>query len=144
MKKGILVLYSILATLVLSWCGMNLNLVSNPIEFNTSTFTNPSDDEDTYSSIRYNDRIYIPYWTLKWTMNNSEISECIGYIVQDWIKIEDTKICILNQDMQNNYLVEIDTVWFMSQPFFLRAIDTVWKDITTPEFIDNLDYDFWQ
>jgi hypothetical protein len=41
-------------------------------------------------------------------------------------------------------LVEIDTVGFMSQPTFLRAIDTVWKDISTPKYIESLDYEFWR
>ena len=119
-------------------------MVDNPIEFNTSTFINPSNEEDTYSAIEYNGRTYVLYWTLKWTMKNSEISECIWYIVQDWVKIEDTMVCLLDKDTQNNYLVEVDTVGFMSQPIFLRAIDTAWKDIPTPKFIDSLDYEFWQ
>ena len=144
MRKKAIFLFTILTTLIISWCGKDLKLVDNPIEFNTSTFINPSNEEDTYSAIEYKGKTYIFYWTLEWTMKNSEISECIWYIVQDWVKIEDTLVCLLNQDMQNNYLAEIDTVGFMSQPVFLRAIDTAWKDIPTPKFIDSLDYEFWQ
>lgn len=144
MKKKIVFLSIILTTLIISWCDKDLKLVDNPIEFNTSTFINPLNEEDTYSAIEYNGRTYVFYWTLRWTMKNSEIIECIWYIVQDWVKIKDTMVCLLNQDIQNNYLVEIDTVGFMSQPIFLRAIDTAWKNIPTPKFIDDLDYEFWQ
>jgi hypothetical protein len=32
----------------------------------------------------------------------------------------------------------------MNQPDFMRAIDTVHKEISTPEYIESLEYSFWE
>lgn len=42
-----------------------------------------------------------------------------------------------------NYLGRFETEGIMNQPDFFRAIDTVGKDITTPAYIDDLGYKYW-
>ena len=128
--------------LFISWCGTDYSLSENPIEFSTSEFVNPANEKDAYLSVEYEWRIYIPYGSSR--IKEKDIDKCIWYIVQDWVKIDDTVVCLLSEDIENDYLVEIDTVGFMSQPIFLRAIDTVWKDIFIPKYIESLDYEFWK
>jgi hypothetical protein len=142
MKREITFWICCIMYLFISWCGIDYSLSENSIEFSTSEFVNPVDEEDAYLSIEYEWRIYVPYGSSR--IKEKDIDKCIWYIVQDWVKIDDTIVCLLSEDIENNYLVEIDTVGFMSQPIFLRAIDTVWKDIFIPKYIESLDYEFWK
>ena len=50
---------------------------------------------------------------------------------------------MLTADLDANYLGQFETEGVMNQPDFFRAIDTVGKDITTPAYIDDLEYIFW-
>ena len=142
MKKTITIWICCIMSLFISWCGTNYPLSENPTEFNTLEFINPVDEEDAYISIEYGWRIYVPYGSSRIT--KKDIDKCIWYIVQDWVIMDDTMVCLLSEDIENNYLAEIDTIGFMSQPIFLRAIDTAWKDIFTPKYIESLDYEFWK
>jgi hypothetical protein len=142
MKREITFWICCIMYLFISWCGIDYSLSENSIEFSTSEFVNPVDEEDAYLSIEYEWRIYVPYGSSR--IKEKDIDKCIWYIVQDWVKLDDTIVCLLSEDIENNYLVEIDTVGFMSQPIFLRAIDTVWKDIFIPKYIESLDYEFWK
>lgn len=131
--------------LTLAGCGhkIDYSLPENPIEFNTSTFVNPVDSEDTYLSIDYNGRTYIAFGTFKGIVPESEMGDCLGYIVQDGVKMDDSRIFLLTADPDTNYLGRFETEGVMNQPDFFRAIDTVGKDITTPAYIDDLGYKYW-
>lgn len=122
---------------------IDYSLPDNPIEFNTSTFVNPVDSDDTYLSIEYNRRTYIAFGTIKGIVPESEMGECLGYVVQDGMKMEESRLFLLTADPNENYLERVETEGVMNQPDFFRAIDTVGKDITTPAFIDDLGYKFW-
>ena len=143
-KKLILLSLVLISGIMLAWCEEKYQLLVNPIEFNTERFVNPNNEDDDYLVIEYNWRTYAPYGTSQWFMKKNDVGDCIWYIVQDWVKIEDTLLCLLVSDIENNYLAEIDTVWFMSQPIFFRAIDTKWENIFTPRFIDSLEYELWK
>ena len=144
LKKLILFSLVLISGIMLAWCEEKYQLLDNPIEFNTERFVNPNNEDDDYLIIEYNWRTYAPYGTLQWFMKKDDVGDCIWYIVQDWVKIEDTLVCLLVSDIENSYLAEIDTVGFMSQPIFFRAIDTVWQNIFTPKFIGSLEYELWE
>lgn len=144
MKKCILLISILICGIILAWCKTKYPLPDNPIEFNTLKFVNANNEDDGYVMIEYDWRFYVPYGTLKRSMKKDDVGDCVWYIVQDWVKIEDTIVCLLVSDVENNFLVEIDTVGFMSQPMFLRAIDTEWQNIAIPDFIDDLWYELWQ
>ena len=111
-----------------------------------------SDIDDTlYGSLNYNDRIYIPYGTLKGQIKTKDIKNCIGYIVQDEnsssttnLNDKDTRVYTLANDKDENFLM----VYYigeslMNQPDFYRALDTKDKNIEMPNFIDKEDYEYW-
>lgn len=111
-----------------------------------------SDIDDTlYGSLNYNDRIYIPYGTLKGQIKTKDIKNCIGYIVQDEnsssttnLNDKDTRVYTLVNDKEENFLM----VYYigeslMNQPDFYRALDTKDKNIEIPNFIDKEDYEYW-
>ncbi len=123
---------------------INYALPQDPIEFHTGTFVNPADADDGYLSFEYNGRTYIMYGTLKGRIGAKDVGECLGYIVQDGEKMEDVRVFLLNESANADYLVEILTEGFMQPPVFFRAVDTAGKEIYTPVFIDDLDYEFWQ
>lgn len=92
-----------------------------------------SDIDDTlYGSLNYNDRIYIPYGTLKGQIKTKDIKNCIGYIIQDEnsssttnLNDKDTRVYTLANDKDENFLM----VYYigeslMNQPDFYRALDT--------------------
>ena len=96
-KKAIYVVEAwlvLFTTLIFAGCGSRIDysLPEDPIEFNTSTFVNPVDSDDTYLSIEYNGRTYIPFGTLVGIVPESEMGDCLGYVVQDGIKMEDVRI----------------------------------------------------
>jgi len=124
--------------------GINYDLPDEPIKFNTQTFVSPADKDDTYSAIKYNDRLYIPYGTLGNTLKGEDVGECLGYIVQDGVADENTRVYVLTADKDLNYLALINTEGFMDQTIFYRAEDTRGKDTDTPSYIESLDYDLWR
>ena len=131
--------------LIFSGCGSRIDysLPTNPIEFKTRTFTNPNNLDDNYITIEYNGRTYIPYGTINGILPKDEIGDILGYIVQDGIKMEDSRVFLLTGDPDANHLGRLETEGVMNQPDFYRAIDTAGQDIPTPKFIDDLGYDFW-
>ena len=148
MKGKIATILSTLAIVALCITGcsgkVDYSLPDNPVEFSSSSFVNPVNAEDEYAAIEYKGRTYRPFGTLKGSLNNSDIGECLGFLVQDGQKLESVRIFTLSSDDNANFLLEKDTEGEMSQASFYRAVDTVGKDITIPAFIDSLDYDYWR
>ena len=140
------VILFVLALVTMGGCAgkIEARLPDNPLEFNTSEYANPSDEEDTYLSIEYKGRTYVPFGIVSGSFGSNDIGECLGYVVQDGEKLEDVRVCTLASDTDENYLVEIATEGFMDQPMVYRALDTAGKDIGTPSFVDSLDYDIWR
>ena len=107
---------------------------------------------DKYATIKYNGRTYMPYGTLKGIIRSKNVSECIGYIIQNENSSsvvdendKDTRVYTLVEDSNENYLMiyYIGTT-LMNQPDFWRAIDTKDKKVDTPNYIDSLDYNYWK
>ena len=147
MKKRLIgAMLATIAVLAIAGCGKkaDYSLPDNPIAFETGTYVNPGDEEDAYTSIEYNGRTYIGYGTIKGNIRANEVGDCLGYIVQDGTKLEDSRVFLLADDTDANYLGRFDTVGVMNQPDFYRAIDTVGQVVNTPAYIDDLGYDFWK
>ena len=127
-------------------CGgrSDYGLPDDPIEFNTSTLGDPSSDSEEYTAIEYDDRTYIPFGTLKGTIDNDDVGKCLGYLVQDGQKLEGVRLYTLTVDPDVNYLMEMDTDGEMSQATFYRAVDTSGEDIETPSFVESLNYEYWK
>ncbi len=130
----------------LAGCGRRIDyeLPEKPIEFHTGTFVNPADSDDTYQTIEYNGRTYIGYGTLRNSIDGDDVGKCLGYVVQDGVKMDDMRVFPLNADPDANYLVRFAIGGFMNQPDFFRALDTRGKTIDTPPYIESLDYSFWK
>ncbi|MBR1757662.1 MAG: hypothetical protein IJ744_02890 [Lachnospiraceae bacterium] len=142
-KKWLWIL--VFAILVMAGCGKNreLELPENPVKFVTYDFINPENAEDGYRVFDYEGRTYLPYGTLKTSLNDRDLSKCLGFVVQDEEELKDVLVYSLKADPEMNYLVMRDQ-GFMSQPTFLRAIDTLEKEIETPDYIQSLDYEYWE
>lgn len=154
MKKkilGILLLVTLMC--ILTGCGVKYpELEKDAIGFKTNSYIDENDDNAGYLTIEYNGRIYMPYGTLKETLKEKYIEKCIGYIIQNEnnssvidINNKNTRIYTLSDDKDNNFLMEhyIGTDLMNPQSFY-RAIDTRDKDIDIPEYIDDLDYNYWK
>lgn len=63
------------ALLLPAGCGKTINraLPEQSIEFHTGTFVNPSNAEDSFRSIEYNKRIYIPFGALNGSLNDKDV-----------------------------------------------------------------------
>ena len=146
MRKAEIIACICALSLIFAGCrnGIDYSLSDNPIAFETGTYENPYDVEDTYLSIEYNGRIYIGYGTIKGTIAAEDVGNCLGFIVQDNVRYEDSRIFLLTDDPDSNYLGRFETEGVMNQPDFFRAIDTVGQDIYTPDYIEDLGYDFWK
>ena len=143
-KLGVLL---ISATLMMCGCqrgsyGINYELPDEPIKFSTQTFVSPVDKNDTYSAIKYNDRLYLPYGTLDKTLKGDDVGACLGYIVQDGVEDKGARIYLLTAT--DDYLAEIFINAGMQQPIFFRAEDTIGKNIDTPSYSHSLNYGVWR
>ena len=160
-KKIVLIVLCILAIIVVI-CGIialvNRNVRSiypdlseNSIAFKIIEYIDKNDDDAGYGMIEYNGRKYMPYGTLKGIINNTDIDKCIGYVIQDENNTsmpdknnKDERIYTLTVDKENNFLMEYYIgKTLMNQPSFYRAVDTKETNITIPEYIDSLEYNYW-
>jgi uncharacterized membrane protein len=151
MKKTIKITLIVLVIIILLICILRLTglgvkypeLNDDAIAFNMEEYVDESNDDDSYGTIEYKGRTYIPYGTLKHSIKTNDINECIGYIIQDENN-KNWRIYTLTEDSNNNYLMVYDIETnLMNQPDFYRAIDTKGENIDTPSYIDPLDYNFW-
>ena len=143
MKKRVIAAVCLCLTLLaLSGCVNRIDdsLPDDPLEFLTHTFINPADQNDTYLALEYDGRVYIPYGNLAGSIDGNDV---VGYYVQDGNKMEDTRIFLLANDSDANFLMRMDLVGVMSQPDFFRAVDTKGEEIDIPQFIHAMDDPFW-
>ena len=89
--------------------------------------------------INYNGREYAFFGTLKNSMSNDSLRECIGYVGDD----ENERIYTLMEDTFDNYIMVKNTNGVMDQPGFYRATDTKNENILTPSYIESLGYESW-
>lgn len=132
--------------LLLTGClsDVDYSLPDNPIAFETYEFTNPDNQDDGYMAFEYNGRVYIPYGTLTGRIDGDDVAQCLGYKVQDDEADKNARIYTLSADSENNYLMDYYVNSIMEQPDFWRAIDTVGENISTPKFIESLEYEYWR
>ena len=151
-KKLFAVILLGILMLGMTGCGAEFpELKDDAIAFDMGEYIDESDG-DSYGTIEYNGRTYMPYGTLKGFIRSDDISECIGYIIQNEnsssivdLDDKDTRVYTLADDPDENYLMEyyIGTT-LMNQPAFWRAVDTKGKEIDTPKYIESLDYGYWK
>ena len=111
----------------LTGCGIKYpDLKDNAIAFMMGEYIDEKNDDDSYGTIEYKERTYMPYGTINYYFNDKSVKECIGYIIQDEnsssivdLDDKDTRVYTLKEDPNENYLMEyyIGTT-LMNQPSF--------------------------
>ena len=152
-KKKLTFLVLIIIIFSITGCGMKYpELSEDAIGFKMNKYIDEEDDNTGYLTIEYNGRTYMPYGTLHGSLKESDLDRCIGYIIQDEnvssivdINNKDTRVYTLSIDKENNFLMTyyIATT-LMNQPDFYRAIDTKEEDISIPNFITDLNHNYWK
>lgn len=127
-------------------CGQKIypELSDDAISIDFEEYIDEENDNEGYLTIVYNERTYLPYGTLGGKLHKDDIDKCIGYCVLDGQKDMEQRIYTLANDYECNYLMDyyVDSS-IMNQPTFWRAIDTNGKEIFTPDFIESLEYKYW-
>lgn len=125
-------------------CGKGIDdtLPANPLVFESIDYTNPDNTSDSYMSIMYNGRIFVPFGTLENSINGKDIEACVGYI-KNIENPEDTGMRIYTLKESDDFLMNKISDTIMDQPMFYRAVDTKNSNISIPEYIASLDYAFW-
>lgn len=146
MKKITTLIFTFLFILIFGGCGKSLypDLPQNAVAFETGSFIDINDDDAGYITIEYNGRTYMPYGTLGKTIHSKDIDECIGYIVREYGDKDTRLFTLVGDDEQNYLMMHYVATTLMNQPNFLRAVDTKDKNIKTPDFINDLEYNFWK
>ena len=106
---------------------------------NAESFEMYDTDSADLMFIDVNGRTYAPFGTLKGSIRNSSLKDCLGYVDDD----RNDRIYSLCEDPFDNYLVTIYTGGIMDQPVFWRDMATYDEDILTPEYIDLSDEEEW-
>jgi hypothetical protein len=153
-KKLLIILVTVILLVSMVACGRSKypDLNTDAIAFYEDSYVDANDDDTEYATIEYEGRTYLLYGTINSSFQTKDVEKCIGYIVQDENGASssdesDTEIRVytLADDVECNYLMVYDSGnTLMNQPAFMRAIDTVHKDISAPEYIDSLEYSFWK
>lgn len=146
MRKYFSIILGVLFAFGLTGCGQTEypNLPDNSIAFEMGEYVDTEDNDVIYGTIMYQGRTYMPYGTLSNTIDAKDINSCIGYMVQDGNADTDERLYTLASDGECNYLMEYYVADnMMNQPYFWRAIDTRGEDISTPDYIDSLEYQYW-
>lgn len=149
MKKILPALLLLLMAGLLAGCtiGINDDLPEQPVEFVMGNYVNPNDKEDSYGSVEYKGRIYVPCGTLRGTLRGKDVGACLGYLVRESDgkdeKVEDIRFFLLTGDSAEDLLVCLDKRRFMDQPVFFRAVDTAGKKIDYPKYIKPSDDLIW-
>lgn len=86
-----------------------------------------------------NGRTYAPYGSLRGTMNNSSIRECLGYVDGD----RNTRVYSLYEDPYDNYIMIRNVNGIMDEDMYWRDFSTYDEDIFTPEYICSMEYEEW-
>lgn len=143
--KRIIFIMLILCTVFLYGCGEKdaLDLPGRPVRFEEADYENPHNKGETYKSITYDGRTYIPYGRMNSELDEREIDYCIGYMfLEEDPSDTGCRVYTLKEDTKHNYLM----VYYTDQrslPTFLRAVDTRDKKIETPAYIDRTQQSFW-
>jgi hypothetical protein len=153
MNKKIIGVILVACILMLAGCGKVKypDLPDNPIAFEMGSFEDTEHDEALFGTLEYNGRTYIGFGTISNAYKQSDLDQCIGYIVMDKNSSSvpdpnntDTRVYTLAGDDHHNFLMDYDGIGEMNQPNIWRAVDTKGKDIEIPAFIDDLGYEFWK
>lgn len=138
--KKLTVVILLLSILVLGGCGKGI-IYDTPKDFKqieTCDYTSPTDPDDGYIAVIYNDRLYVPYGTQGKTIKGKMIKSCVGYTGDD----TNARVYTLNDT--DDFIAEYYINGEMMQFMFLRAADTLGEDIKVPDYIDSLDCDLWK
>lgn len=111
-----------------------------------------SGHDESFGSIEFGGRTYIPYGTANRKYRKSDIDSCLGYIIQNEhsSSVSDSgntmrRVYTLAADPDHHFLMDFDdSIRLMNQPSFFRAIDTKGETIDAPDCIDSLGYAFWE
>lgn len=146
MKKVMAIFMCLFIIFYLTGCGMKYpGLEKDSIGFYTGSYIDENDDDAGYITIEYNERIYMPYGILNGTLKEEHIHKCIGYIIQDNLNDKDTRIYTLIDDKNNDFLMEYYIGSnLMNNHMFYRAVDTNETYINIPQYIEDLEYNFWK
>lgn len=138
--KRLFAVLLLICVLMLGGCGKSViyDMPDGVQEIETCDYKNPDDPEDGYCAIEYNGRIYAPYGTQGKTIKDSMIEKCIGYTDGD------TNCRVYTLSGTDDYIADYYVNGEMEQFHFSRAVDTVGKEIETPDYIISLDYELWK
>ena len=134
--KHLLKAAGLLAALCLSGCGHDLYaLPEDPVVFETGTFVNPDDPEDTFQSVERDGRTYILFGLEKGM--KTHFGPCLGYVAGD----DNRRIFAAEGLPEEEYLIEYYVAGEMEQAVYLRCIDTQGDPV--PEQLESYGYPFW-
>lgn len=119
---------------ILSHFGKELALPDNAQEFFY-------EERDSINMVfmEVNGRTYAPYGSLRGTMRNDSIRECLGYVDGD----KNTRVYTLYEDPYDNYILVKNVNGIMDEDRFWRDFSTYGEDIFTPEYIKSMEYEEW-
>lgn len=146
-KRALALLF--MTCFLLYGCGKTMypEMPSEYIIFEMGEYVDSDDQDALYGTIEYNGRTYLPYGTLKNSIQEKDIEKCLGYVVQDSDEADhNVRLYTLKEDLNHNFLLEhyASNKAEMMQPYFWRATDTKGQDIDIPDYIDSLEYAFWK
>lgn len=144
--KRLVVVMMIGCLAVCCGCGPRSKSTADGTAYVLEEYENPDNENDVFMSIEYNGREYIPYGTTYESVDDVDTDECIGY-VENASDASDTDDKLYTLDDTEDYLMryyENEEAASDEKPIFYRAVDTKGKEVETPEYIFDMEYEFWK
>ena len=142
-----LVMVMMIGCLVVSCgCGPRSKSTEAGTAYMLEEYVNPDNENDVFMSIEYNEREYIPFGTTYEDVDDVDTDECIGY-VENASDESDTNDKLYTSDDTEDYLMryyESEDDNTDEKPVFYRAVDTKGTEVETPEYIFDMEYEFWK
>lgn len=143
MKKTYLCLIIFVGFLLLTGCQSKLKgLPDKPIIFNTGALSVDNGDS-VYTTVEYNDKVYIVYGNIKSKGLFGDISyafgDCLGYVEDD----KSRRIYAFADESTDEWLIEYYIDGIMENPVVLREITAKYKK-DTPEGVNPFEDDYWK
>ena len=98
----------------------------------------------TYSSIKWGERMYLPYGYLSESLKEGDLTDCLGYTKYNGEADKNSRVFTINGDKDHNYLIICNVEISAFNPVIYRAMDTRHQEVTQPEIVNDPFYGYWK
>lgn len=110
----------------------------------TFEFEEYTESVATYSTIKWGERVYIPYGNLEDALKEGDLTDCLGYTSANGEVNKSSRVFTISGDKDHNYLLICNVENSAYIPVIYRAMDTRHQEVARPEIVNDPFYSYWK